>query len=321
MIRADRGIVEGLAAYTLWGLAPLFWKQLDDVASIDTLGHRIVWTAVLLAVLHSARRGWPAIRAVAADPRNRLVAALTALLILGNWATYIWAVTDERVVEASLGYFINPLVSVFLGIIVLGERLRRWQWAAVAVAAVGVGWLTIDVGAVPWVALVLAGSFGLYGLLRKTAGFGALDGLTMEVGYLMPLGLGFLIWRAASGDGVMGSSRPSTTVLLILTGAITALPLLLFARAARQVSLTMVGILQYIAPTLQFLIGWLIYDESVDAGRLVGYSIVWLALAIFSIEGLLSARSRRGTSVHSEACPPTSTDAEPATPSSSRDVR
>ena len=312
----DRGTLEGLGAYLVWGLSPLFWKQLDDVEAVDTLGHRVVWTGLVLAVLHSVRRSWPAIAAVARTPRHRLIAAVTAALILVNWGTYIWAVNDDRVVEASLGYFINPLVSVLLGVVVLSERLRRGQWAAVAIAALGVVWLVVEVGSVPWVALLLAGTFGLYGLLRKTAGFGALDGLTMEIGYLAPLALGFVVWRIADGEGAMGASSPATTALLVLTGAITALPLLLFARAARQVSLTMVGLMQYVAPTLQFLIGWLVYDEAIEGDRLVGYAIVWVALAVLTAEGFAAGRSRRRRALHSAGCRPTSTAAGPATPSS-----
>lgn len=316
-----RGVVEGLSAYVIWGLSPLFWKQLDQIDAFDVLGHRVVWTAVVLVVLHQVARSWSSVRAAASVRRNRLVAAFAAALILGNWATYIWAVNNARVVEASLGYFINPLVSVFLGVAVLGERLRRWQWAAVAVAGLGVAWLTIDVGRVPWVALVLAVSFGLYGLARKTADYGALDGLTMEIGFMLPLAVVFVASRSIDAGAVAGATSPGVTSWLVLTGVITALPLLLFARAARQVSLTMVGLLQYIAPTLQFLIGWAVYDESVDAGRLVGYAIVWFALAIFTIEGLVAARSTRRRALHSEPCPPTSTAVGPVTPTSSNDGR
>lgn len=281
-----RGVAEAVVAYVIWGLSPIFWKQLDSVPAAQTVGHRIVWTFLTLAVVHTLRRSWGELRRAGG---RRHLAVLTAALIAANWATFVWAVQAERVVEASLGYFVGPLVSVFCGVLVLGERMRRGQWVAVAVAAVGVAWLTVQVGSLPWVSLVLAFTFALYGLLRKTASYGSLEGLTYEMIVLLGPAIAFLALTAGD-DWSMGVSRPGVSIGLVLTGAVTAAPLLLFAAAARRELLATVGMLQYLTPILQFLVGVVLYGESVGGDRLVGYAIVWMGVVVFATEGWMSQR-------------------------------
>jgi chloramphenicol-sensitive protein RarD len=287
VVQGDRrGLLLALLAYVWWGLSPVFWKQLADLPALDKLAHRIVWTVVFVAVLHTVGRTWGPVRTALADRRNRWAAATAGLLISVNWGVFIWAVAEDHVVDASLGYFVNPLVSVVLGVVVLGETLRRGQWLAVAIAAVGVAWLTVEAGGVPWIAVVLALSFGFYGLVRKQAPMGSLDGLTLETGVLVVPALVFLAVRAGAGEGTLAASDPGTTALLVLSGVVTAMPLLAFAAAARTVPLSTVGILLYVNPTLQFLVGAVVYDESVPAARLAGYVVVWCALGVYAAEGL-----------------------------------
>ncbi|MGI9601798.1 MAG: EamA family transporter RarD [Acidimicrobiales bacterium] len=285
-----RGLASGIGAYVLWGLSPLFWKLLDDVAAADVVANRAVWAFVLLAVVHTVRSSWPELAQVAAVRRNRLVVVCTASLIAANWGVFLWAVADDRVLEVSLGYFINPLVSVLLGVVLLRERMRPAQWVAVAFAAAGVGWFVIEVGSLPWVSLVLAGTFAVYGLLRKTASFGSIDGLTMETALMSVGALIFLTVRALQGEGAMGVDVPGRTVLLVLSGAVTAAPLLLFADSARRIPLSVVGVLQFLAPSIQFFLGVWVFDEPFDTNRLVGFAFIWVGLAVFVIDGLRAAR-------------------------------
>jgi chloramphenicol-sensitive protein RarD len=238
------------------------------------------------------RREWSRLRAVA-QGRTLLVYGLAATLLSVNWLTYIWAVNAGRIVETSLGYFINPLVSVLLGVVFLGERLRRAQWVAVALAASGVGWLTWQHGALPWVALVLAVTFALYGFLKKTASLGALHGLTLETALLWLPALAYLGVQEASHQGRLGHTDAVTNVLLVLTGLVTALPLLMFAAAARRVTLSTIGLLQYVAPTCQLLIGVGVYREPFDRARLAGFLLIWAALGLYSAESLWRLRRSR----------------------------
>ena len=286
----SRGVLLALSAYVLWGLSPLYWKQLDHLAAGEIVAVRILATTGLLVVGHLVLGTLRRVLAVAADRRVRALAVLSAALLGGNWLMFVWAVNTERVLEASLGYFMNPLMSVVLGVVVLGERMRPVQWAAVAVAAVGVIVLTIDVGTLPWVSLVLAGTFAVYGLIRKVSPLGSFDGLTLEVAVMAPFASAALLSRAA-GPGVEGFDGPGTGLLLLGTGVVTASPLLLFAGGARRIDLTTVGLLQYVAPTLQFVIGVAVYDESWSGGRAVGYVVIWAALALFAAEGVIR-RSR-----------------------------
>lgn len=286
----QRGLAAAGLAYLWWGLSPLFWKQLGDVAAIDTVGWRVAWTAVIAWVAIAVSRRGGEVRSTLQNPRVRLTAVASAALLSVNWGVYVWAVSADRVVEASLGYFVNPLVSVFLGVVFLRESLRRAQWIAVALAALGVAWLTITLGAVPWVGLVLAGTFGLYGLVRKTASAGPMVGLGLEMAVLIVPAVVLLTTRAVTTDATLTHST-GTTLLLACTGVITAVPLVLFATGARRAPLSVVGLLQYITPTLQFLIGVLVYDEVFDGIRLVGYSIIWAGLAVFAVDAYGSTRS------------------------------
>lgn len=288
----NRGVLIGAAAYVLWGLSPIYWRLADDVGSSDVVVSRIVATALLLGAIQLIGRTLPRLRALAADRRARPMFALTAALLASNWLVFVWAVNDERVLEASLGYFINPLVSVVLGVVVLRERLRIVPLVSVGIAAVGVVVLTIDVGALPWVSLFLAGTFGLYGLIRKTSPAGSLDGLTLELSVMFPFALAVLAGRALLGDGVIGASTPWRDVWLLGSGVVTAAPLLLFANAARRIELWLVGMLQFIAPTLQFVLGAIIWNEEWSGGQAVGFVIIWAALTVFMLEPLVISRRR-----------------------------
>jgi chloramphenicol-sensitive protein RarD len=288
----NRGVLYAAGAYFLWGLFPLYFKALQHVAATEVLAHRIVWSLVVVLALLALKGAWRWIRPLARQPRVLARFAASALLIALNWGLYIWAVTSGHVIDSSLGYFINPLVNVLFGAALLGERLRPVQWAAVALAALGVAWLTWSAGTLPWIGLVLAITFASYGLLRKTAPLGSLEGLALETALLFPVAaawLGWLIWQQqASFTG----GDPLTLVLLVAAGPVTALPLLLFASGARRIAFSTLGLLQYIGPTLQFAIGVWFFREPFDAARGVGFALIWAARAIFSLESLLWLRSR-----------------------------
>lgn len=285
-----RGLLIGLAAYVIWGLSPIFWKQLGGVAALDTVAWRVTFASVTLVVLVVVLGRRADLRAAAASPRDRLASTAAAALIAVNWLVYVWAIGDERVVEASLGYFMNPIMNVVLGVVVLRERLRSAQWTAVAFASAGVLWLTITLGTLPWVSLTLALSFALYGLIRKVAPAGPVVGLSMEMALLI---LPALLLLAARGNVADDVTDGSTAIFLVLTGLITAVPLLLFTTSARAVPLSTLGLLQYVAPTLQFLLGVLVYDEAFDRTRLIGYSVVWLGLAVFAVDSVRHSGARR----------------------------
>lgn len=289
----SRGALLAATAYVLWGLSPIYWRLGDHVAAADVIGFRVVATALLLVAVAVVGRSLGRLRSLVAEPRARLAVVFTAALLAANWLTFVWAVNDERVLEASLGYFINPLVSVVLGVVVLRERLERTSTIAVAIATVGVVVLTIDVGTLPWVSLFLAGTFGLYGLIRKTSPAGSLDGLTLELLVMLPFALGFVVSRAATGDGTLAASDPALDLWLVGAGAVTAAPLLLFATAARRIPLWLVGMLQFIAPTLQFLLGVVVWGEEWRGGQVVGFVLIWFALAVFATGTF--AESRRVT--------------------------
>jgi chloramphenicol-sensitive protein RarD len=288
----NRGIALGVGAYVIWGVLPIFWKALESVDSVEILAHRIVWSVVFLAVIVTVRRSWGQVGALSSRAVGRLLTA-GALLAL-NWATYIWAVNSGHIVESSLGYFINPLLNVVLGVLILRERLEPGQWLAVAVATVGVAYMTISIGALPWIALVLAGTFGFYGLLKKQLdSVGPIESLGVEVALVLLPALAFLIALGVGGEGAFATAGSRVTSLLVLTGVATALPLVLFGAAAHRIKLSTIGLLQYIAPTLQFLIGVFVYDEIVGRDRLIGFILVWIALAMYTAHGLL--RRRRGS--------------------------
>jgi chloramphenicol-sensitive protein RarD len=286
-----RGIWYALSAYGLWGVLPVYWKLLQAVPAPQILAHRIVWSFLFLLGLVFIRRDTAALwRSV--DRRNLGAYAVASALLSINWLTYIWAVNAGRIVETSLGYFINPLVSVLLGVFLLRERLRPAQWLAVVVAGAGVVYLTWQHGALPWVALVLASTFAFYGLLKKKAPLGALHGLAFETGILWLPAIAFLLFMETSGDGQVMRAGTVIWLLLVFTGVVTGLPLLLFAAAAPRIALSTIGILQYVAPSCQLLIGVAVYHEPFDRVRWIGFTIIWTALAIYSVDSLCRMRRR-----------------------------
>jgi chloramphenicol-sensitive protein RarD len=286
------GVLLGVGAYAVWGLSPLFWNLVDGVATSDLLLHRILWSVPILAVVIALARQWPAVRALVTDRRRMAWTAGAAGLLFTNWAVFLWAVTNDRVVEASLGYFINPLVSVALGVVVLHERLRTAQWWAVGIAGTGVLWLTLRVGTVPWVSLVLAASFGVYGLLKKREGSSpATVSLFGEVSIIAIPGIALLALVPDAGTVGFFDSVP-VAVFLVGAGAITVLPLVLFGAAAKRIPLSTIGLLQYLAPTLQFLIGVAVYGEELGTDRLIGFLFVWAALIVYSVDGFQASRSQ-----------------------------
>ncbi|MGV1005746.1 MAG: EamA family transporter RarD [Candidatus Nanopelagicales bacterium] len=273
----------GLGAYTLWGLFPLYWGLLEPATALEVLAARVVFALLAQVVLVSALGQWSLVGEVWGDPRARILLALGAVVVSVNWGTYIYAVTRGQVVEASLGYFINPLVSIALGVLVLGERLRRMQWAAVAVAGLAVAWSAWEVGRIPWIALTLAFSFGLYGLAKKLAWVDAVASLTYELSVMLPIALAYLVW--------LGMAQQSTLftgwrhfALMAGAGPVTALPLLLFGFAAHRVPLTTLGLLQYLGPTIQLVLGLWVFGEHMSLGRWLGFAGVWVALAIFTFD-------------------------------------
>jgi chloramphenicol-sensitive protein RarD len=286
----NKGILNGLAAYALWGFFPIYWKFLHNVPALQVIGHRIAWSFILLVAILLATRQWNAFRTAALQPKMLGIYTIAAVLLTINWLVYVWGVNAGFIVETSLGYFINPLLSVLLGVIFLRERLRTTQWIPVGIAAVGVIYLTAVYGRPPWIALALAFSFGFYGFVKKLAPLGSLYGLTLETGIVFPLALVYLLIVERSGAGAFAHQSAATTLLLIGAGAVTTIPLLMFASAAKQIPLSVVGLLQYVAPTIQFLIGVFLYREPFDHSHLIGFGIVWLALVIFWVENYFAHR-------------------------------
>jgi len=290
---ARQGLWFAIASFVLWGLMPLYWHLLKVVPSLQIVAHRVIWSALLVVawLLWTQGHGW--LRAALARPRAAWMLALSGLLICFNWSLYIWAVNAGHVVESSLGYFINPLLNVLLGVVLLHERLSRAQWISVALAAAGVAWLTFQFGEPPWIAICLALSFALYGLLRKLLAIDAVAGLGVESLYLFVPALIGLLWFESQGQGGFFTAwGAGVDALLIFGGALTALPLIGFAYAVRRVNLSTVGLIQYIAPTLQFLTGVFVFHEAFDRNRLIGFAFIWAALAIYAGEGLWRARRR-----------------------------
>lgn len=280
------GILSAALAFLCWGLFPLYFRALADVPPMQILVHRVLWSLVFLAIILTVRGQWKWLLEVRRQPKVIGSFFVSALLLSGNWLLYIWAVNNGHVIEASLGYFINPLVNVMLGYLILKERLRVVQWSAIGVATIGVMWLTWQGGQVPWIALVLAASFGAYGLMRKTAALGALEGLSFETLILFPFAMAYLTWVTLAGDNVFFTSTSDTTrYLLVAAGPITAIPLLLFASGARKIPLSVLGLLQYIGPTIQLSIGIFLFHEAFTLERLIGFALIWGALAIYAGEG------------------------------------
>lgn len=285
--KIDTGFASAVGCYILWGFLPIYWKFLDHIPALDILAHRIIWSLLflvgLLAVtgkLGSARRE---VAAILTDRKKTAGVLAATVLITINWFIYIWAVNDSRILETSLGYYINPLVSVLLGIVVLKERLTVYQTVAVALAGLGVLNQAVNVGGLPWVSLSLAVSFGLYGLCKKMLGIGAITGITLETLLLSPAFLLYLAWMQSQGHGVLTPDQPVTAVLLLLTGAATATPLLLFANAANRIPLSVLGFIQYLSPTIALFVGIFLYHEPFSASHLLSFACIWAALAVFSL--------------------------------------
>lgn len=287
------GLLLGIGAYGLWGLFPLFWPLLEPASALEILADRFLWSFVFLALVITVTRSWSRIRPALSQRRNLLLLAVASLLIAVNWGVYIWAVNSGRVVEASLGYFINPLVIVLLGTLVFKETLRRLQWTAVGIAAVAVAILTLGFGGVPWIALALAFSWAGYGVVKKIVGMDPIASLTIETAYATPFAALYLVWLQAQGTLVFGHSSPGNTALLMLTGVVTAVPLVMFGGAANRIPLSTIGVLQYLTPTIQFVIGITVAGETMSVFQWIGFVIVWIALAVFTFDGIRHARRTR----------------------------
>jgi chloramphenicol-sensitive protein RarD len=290
-----QGVVYGVAAYLLWGAFPLFFPLLEPAGAIEILAHRIVWSLLAVVAVLVAIRGFGSVMAVVRDRRRLLLVSVGGLLIAVNWGTFIYAVNSDHVIESSLGYFINPLVSVAFGVLVFREQLRPWQKAALALGTFAVLVLTVDYGRPPWIALTLALSFGGYGLVKKLHGVGAAESLAIETLILVAPALAYLIALHASGSGTFAHEGAGHALLLAASGPVTAVPLLLFAASVRRVPLSLVGLLQYLVPVLQLLCGLLLLGEHMPPSRWVGFGLVWVALAVLSADGVRAARRRRAT--------------------------
>jgi len=292
---SNKGLLYGILAYTMWGVLPIYWHLLGSVPPSQILVSRIIWSLIFLVILLSLRHRWSWVKPFIQQRKTLLIVGSAAILLSINWFIYIWAITAGFVIETSLGYFINPLVNVLLGTIVLKERLRTGQWLAIGVATLGVVYLTIDYGSLPWIALSLAFTFGFYGLLKKKVQLGSAESLTGEMAVLILPALTASSYFLLTGKAAMFNSNATIGVLLVGSGVVTAIPLILFAAAAQRVPLSMLGLLQYIAPTLQFLIGVFILKEPFSVSSLIGYAIIWLALLLYSLEGVWQRRSQLAT--------------------------
>jgi chloramphenicol-sensitive protein RarD len=290
MPESRRGLIFGIAAYTLWGAFPLYFPLLEPAGAMEILAHRVLWSFLVMGLLVLLARRVPEFRALFRGTRSTLMLAIAAVVVSVNWLTYIWSVTNDHVVESSLGYFINPLVSVVLGILVLGERLRPTQWAAIAVAIVAVAVLAVDYGRLPWIALVLAASFGTYGLAKKVADVGAVESLAFETMLIAPIALSYVAWLASQHRTTFASEDSGHALLMASTGIATAVPLILFGAAATRIPLVTIGLLQYLAPVFQFLLGVWWFREPMPAGRWLGFVLVWVALMMLTIEAISHRR-------------------------------
>lgn len=288
------GVAYALAAYLSWGILPLYFKAVESVPTLEVLAHRVVWSLVFLVIVTTVRRRWAGFRPLFRSRRIQLTLMVTTVLIAMNWGVFIWAVANGRLVEASLGYFITPLVSLLLGFVFLKERLRRLQTVAVVLAALGIVWMTARYGHPPLISMVLAFSFGFYGLLRKQVPATGVQGLTAETLMLTPVAAGWLIWKARAGDMVFLHTTPTMNVLLLSAGVLTAMPLIWFAEGARRLRLATMGFMQYLAPTGQFLLAVAFFGEAFTSDHVVTFGLIWTALALYSYD-TFRGREQRGT--------------------------
>ncbi|WP_421865571.1 EamA family transporter RarD [Motiliproteus sp.] len=284
------GVWAAVGAFVLWGFLPLYLKTVDHAQPSEILAHRIVWSLLFVLLLLALKRNWRWLADVLKSPKLMATSLGCAVLLSINWLTYIWAVTSGYIIEASLGYFINPLLNVLMGMLFLGERLRSLQWLVLAIAASGVLYMTFVYGQPPWIALILAFSFGFYGLIRKGSPLGSIEGLMLETVVIVPPALIWLWYLSSQGQATFGQGVMSDNLLLAGTGIATALPLILFAYGAKRITLTLLGLLQYIGPSIQLVIGVWLFNEVFDGTKVVGFSLIWLALALYSLEGFLHRR-------------------------------
>jgi chloramphenicol-sensitive protein RarD len=282
----NRGIAFALSAYIFWGLHPIYWKLLQSVPSVEIVSHRIIWSFVFFVIIISIRKEWKGLTRKIKESNNKSILFIPALLIGTNWAMYIWAVNAGFIIETSLGYFICPLISVFLGVVFLQEGLRRIQWMAVVIAGTGVLIMTFIYGQFPWISLYLAGTWGTYGLLRKKSLLSSVEGLSLETALLSVPAVIYLVYLTTSGSGSFLTDLPKS-LLLIGSGITSGLPLLVFIIGARMINLSLIGILQYIYPTLIFIVGAFIYDEILSEAKMIGFMFIWSALIIYTIEGTI----------------------------------
>ena len=301
MSEIRRGYLLGIAAWAIWGFFPLYWTLLEPAGAVEILAHRVVWSMVTMAIALVVLRRWGSLRATVANRRRLALLAVAAVLISVNWGTYIYGVVSDHVVETSLGYFINPLVSVLIGVLVLGERLRRVQWFAVALAGVAVLGLTFEYGRPPWIALALAFSFGAYGLAKKKADAGAVESLIVETAIIAPFALAYVALLVGNGTSTFGGNGPAHVLLLVGTGIVTVIPLLCFGGAATRIPLSTLGLLQYLTPTMQFLLGILVFREPMPPARWAGFALIWLALVIFTVDSLRNRRRQLRLSAQAAA--------------------
>jgi len=288
-----KGILFALAAYGMWGLIPIYFKLVDSVSPFEIVAHRVIWSVIFLAIFMAVTGRWQTLMHNLGQKKLLVSLSVSAVIISLNWLVFIWAVGEGRILEASLGYYINPLISLLLGMIFLGERLRKVQWLAILIAAAGVGYQLILLGSLPWVALALAFSFGIYGLLRKSIVVDPFSGLLIETLILSPIALFYLLWLNQQDQLALLNNGSDIMLLLIASGIVTSLPLICFAAGARRLTLTMNGLLQYVAPSIAFILAVFVYHEPLNSDRLITFALIWLGLILFSSEGLWRNRKAR----------------------------
>jgi chloramphenicol-sensitive protein RarD len=286
------GIITALCAYVIWGLFPLFWKHLHSVDALELIAHRIVWSFVFVTPIVAVFHGFKEFKSVYTNFRAVIINLLTGLMLSSNWLIYVWAVNAGHIVESSLGYFIVPLLNATVGYLILKEHLRVNQWIAIGIAAVGVFVLVFEYGHLPWVALGLALTWGMYGLLRKKSTLSPLPGLAIETSLLAPFAIVFLIWKSHQGLGALGHSDLTTHILVFCTGIVTSIPLVLFANAAKHLKLSTLGLLQYLTPTSNLLLGVFLYNENFSREKLMSFSLIWIALTLYSLDSILVNRNQ-----------------------------
>lgn len=298
----SKGFLYAVLAYLAWGLLPLYWKSLQEIPAWEILGHRVVWSAVFLMLVLAGTRQFKAFRRALVDRRTTGLVLLASLMISCNWLIYIWSVNNGHIVETSLGYYMNPLLNVLLGVVFLKERLSAGQWTAIGLAAAGVAIVTVEHGRLPWISLMLAGSFAIYGFLKKKANMDSIVGLAWETGFVTPIAAGYLIYLQATGGAGTADMHGAKWGLLLLAGVATVMPLFWFAQAAKRLPLSTIGFVQYISPTITLALGVLVYRESFDTARWISFGLIWAALAVYTASSLrLSARAAKNGGAYKAA--------------------